>query len=130
LLQPREGRGQFEATHDLGRLGEPDVLIICGPTPLTAKREPDLRFVTNTAREIAACLRPGQLVSLESTTYPGTTSELLLPILSEKYQVGKDFCLVFSPEREDPGNPQYQVHTIPKVVGGVTATCLEQGKAL
>jgi UDP-N-acetyl-D-glucosamine dehydrogenase len=130
LLTPREGQGQFAATHDMGRLGEPDVLIICVPTPLTAKREPDLRFVTNTVRQIAACLRPGQLVSLESTTYPGTTAELLLPILSVKYQVGEDFFLVFSPEREDPGNPRYPVNTIPKVVGGVTPACLEHGVAL
>ena len=130
LLTPREGQGQFAATHDLGRLGEPDVLIICVPTPLTSKREPDLRFVANTTRQIAACLRPGQLVSLESTTYPGTTAELVLPILSQKHKVGEEFFLVFSPEREDPGNAQFQVNTIPKVVGGVTAACLEHGVAL
>ncbi len=130
LLTPREGQGQFVATHDMGRLGEPDVLIICVPTPLTARREPDLHFVTNTVQQIAVCLRPGQLISLESTTYPGTTAELLLPILSGKYQVGEDFFLVFSPEREDPGNPQYPVNTIPKVVGGVTPACLEHGAAL
>jgi UDP-N-acetyl-D-glucosamine dehydrogenase len=130
LLTPREGQGQFTATHDMGRLGEPDVLIICVPTPLTARREPDLRFVTNTVRQIADCLRPGQLISLESTTYPGTTAELLLPILSDKYRVGEDFFLVFSPEREDPGNPRYPVNTIPKVVGGVTPACLEHGAAL
>jgi len=130
LLEPQEGGARFAATHDLGRLGEPDVLIICVPTPLTAKREPDLRFVTNTTRQIAGCLRPGQLISLESTTYPGTTAELVLPILSANHQVGEDFYLVFSPEREDPGNPQYQVDTIPKVVGGVTPACLEHGVAL
>ena len=90
------------------------------PTPLTSKREPDLSYVENTTRHIAACLRPGQLVSLESTTYPGTTAELLLPILGQKHKVGEDFYLVFSPEREDPGNPTFQVNTIPKVVGGVT----------
>ena len=130
LLSPREGAGQFAATHDLGRLGEPDVLIICVPTPLTSKREPDLSFVADTTRQIAACLRPGQLVSLESTTYPGTTAELLLPILGQKYRVGEDFYLVFSPEREDPGNPAFQVNTIPKVVGGVTPACLAHGVAL
>jgi UDP-N-acetyl-D-glucosamine dehydrogenase len=130
LLTPREGQGQFAATHDMGRLGEPDVLIICVPTPLTARREPDLRFVTNTARQIADYLRPGQLISLESTTYPGTTAELLLPILGVKYRVGEDFFLVFSPEREDPGNPQYPVNTIPKVVGGLTPACREHGVAL
>jgi UDP-N-acetyl-D-glucosamine dehydrogenase len=130
LLEDRPGRGQFAATHDLGRLGEPDVLIICVPTPLTAKREPDLRYVEGTTRQIAACLRPGQLISLESTTYPGTTAELVLPLLSQAGQVGEDFFLVFSPEREDPGNPQYRVNTIPKVVGGVTPACLEHGVAL
>jgi UDP-N-acetyl-D-glucosamine dehydrogenase len=130
LLTPREGAGQFAATGDLGRLGEPDVLIICVPTPLTAKREPDLRFVADTTRQIAACLRPGQLVSLESTTYPGTTAELLLPLLSQNHRVGEDVYLVFSPEREDPGNPTFQVNTIPKVVGGVTPACLEHGVAL
>ena len=130
LLTPREGAGQFAATSDLGRLGEPDVLIICVPTPLTTKREPDLRFVADTTRQIAACLRPGQLVSLESTTYPGTTAELLLPLLGQKQKVGEEFYLVFSPEREDPGNPTFQVNTIPKVVGGVTPACLEHGVAL
>ena len=128
--QLREGKGQFAATSDLSRLGEPDVLIICVPTPLTPKREPDLRYVENTARQIAATLRPGQLVSLESTTYPGTTEELLLPILSTRLRVGQDFFLAFSPEREDPGNTQFQVSTIPKVVGGITPACLEHGVAL
>ncbi|MBW2134529.1 MAG: nucleotide sugar dehydrogenase [Deltaproteobacteria bacterium] len=130
LIQPRDGVRRFEATQEMSRLGEPDVLIICVPTPLTAKREPDLRFVDQTTRFIAASLRPNQLISLESTTYPGTTEELLLPLLSSKLKVGQDFYLVFSPEREDPGNPQYQVSTIPKVVGGVTPACLERGVAL
>jgi UDP-N-acetyl-D-glucosamine dehydrogenase len=129
LRQNREGQ-QFEATDDMGRLGEPDVLIICVPTPLDANREPDLRFVENTARLIAATLRPAQLISLESTTYPGTTDELLLPLLSGRLTAGKDFFLVYSPEREDPGNPQFQVRTIPKVVGGITPACLERGVAL
>jgi UDP-N-acetyl-D-glucosamine dehydrogenase len=130
LLKPQAGQGRFEATHDQGRLGEPDVLIICVPTPLTSKREPDLKYVEGTTRHIAACLRPGQLISLESTTYPGTTAELLLPLLSRNYKVGEDFFLVFSPEREDPGNPIYHVSTIPKVVGGVTPACLTHGVAL
>lgn len=114
----------------MSRLGEPDVLIICVPTPLTPKREPDLRYVENTTRLIAAALRPGQLVSLESTTYPGTTEELMLPLLTARLRVGQDFYLVFSPEREDPGNPQFEVRTIPKVVGGTTPACLEHGVAL
>jgi UDP-N-acetyl-D-glucosamine dehydrogenase len=130
LVQPREGKGQFAATSDMGRLGEPDALLICVPTPLTSKREPDLQYVENTARQIAATLRPGQLVSLESTTYPGTTAELVLPILSAKLRVGQDFFLVFSPEREDPGNTRFKVSDIPKVVGGITPACLERGVAL
>ncbi len=131
LIEPGAGGpAPFEATHDLARLGEPDVLIICVPTPLTAKREPDLRFVENTTRVIAQALRPGQLISLESTTYPGTTQELVLPLLGKSLRVGQDFFLVFSPEREDPGNPSFQVSTIPKVVGGITPGCLEHGVAL
>jgi len=130
LAASAAGPPRFAATSDMARLGEPDVLIICVPTPLTGKREPDLRYVTSTTRQIAATLRPGQLVSLESTTYPGTTAELLLPILSARHQVGQDFYLVFSPEREDPGNPRFEVRTIPKVVGGTTPACQEHGVAL
>jgi UDP-N-acetyl-D-glucosamine dehydrogenase len=130
LVKPREEQFRFAATHDMGRLGEPDVLIICVPTPLTPRREPDLRHVESTTRLIAATLRPGQLISLESTTYPGTTAELVLPILAEKLRVGRDFYLVFSPEREDPGNPHFDVKSIPKVVGGITPACLEHGTAL
>jgi UDP-N-acetyl-D-glucosamine dehydrogenase len=124
------GRQHFIATHDMRRLAEPDALLICVPTPLTPSREPDLRYVENTTRDIAATLRPGQLVSLESTTYPGTTEEVLLPILSKSLTVGSGFYLVFSPEREDPGNPSYHVKNIPKVVGGITPACLENGAAL
>lgn len=130
LVKPGGKGRKFEATLDMRRLDEPDVLIICVPTPLTAKREPELRFVEHTARLIAATLRPGQLISLESTTYPGTTEELVQPILGAQLRVGQDFYLVFSPEREDPGNTQYQVSTIPKVVGGITPACLELGVAL
>jgi UDP-N-acetyl-D-glucosamine dehydrogenase len=130
VQRSRQGKGKFSATADLGRLGEPEVLLICVPTPLTSKREPDLRYVENTARQIATTLRPGQLISLESTTYPGTTEELVLPILGPRLLVGQDFYLVFSPEREDPGNPRYPVESIPKVVGGITRSCLEHGVAL
>ena len=129
LLKSRNG-WQFEATSDMARLGEPDVLIICVPTPLTPRREPDLRYITSTTRQIAATLRPGQLISLESTTYPGTTAELVLPMLSGDLQVGRDFYLVFSPEREDPGNAKFEVRTIPKVVGGITPACRDHGAAL
>lgn len=130
LRQDRGGRQQFEATSDMARLAEPDVLLICVPTPLDANREPDLRYVVNTTKLIAAVLRPGQLVSLESTTYPGTTDEVMLPVLAARGRVGTDFYLIYSPEREDPGNTQYEVRTIPKVVGGITPTCLEHGIAL
>ncbi len=129
LRQAPQGR-QFEASADMARLGEADVLIICVPTPLTPTREPDLRYITSTTRQIAAALRPGQLISLESTTYPGTTTELLLPMLSRDLQVGRDFFLVFSPEREDPGNAEFEVRTIPKVVGGITPACRDHGAAL
>ena len=110
---------RFEATADFDRLSEPDVILICVPTPLTESRDPDLRYVEMTAEAIAKQLRPGQLVVLESTTYPGTTRDLLLPILNQsELNVGKDFFLAFSPEREDPGNARFNASTIPKVVGG------------
>ncbi len=108
------------ATSDFLRLDEPDAILICVPTPLTPQREPDMSYVEKTARQIKPCLRPGQLVVLESTTYPGTTDELLRGILEESgLRAGEDFFLAFSPEREDPGNPDYGTTTIPKVVGGV-----------
>jgi UDP-N-acetyl-D-glucosamine dehydrogenase len=121
----------FEATTERSRLGEPDALLVCVPTPLNRHREPDLRYVEQTTRDIASTLRPGQLISLESTTYPGTTEEVMLPVLQQNgLEVGKDFFVVYSPEREDPGNPVYQVHNIPKVVGGVTDSCLRLGEVL
>lgn len=111
--------GRFAVTADFARLGECDAVIICVPTPLTRQREPDLSFVERTARDIARTLRSGQLVVLESTTWPGTTVELVKPILEEGGLVsGRDFFLAFSPEREDPGNASYSTATIPKVVGG------------
>jgi len=122
---------KFEATTELNRLGEPDALLVCVPTPLNRHREPDLRYVEQTTRDIAATLRAGQLISLESTTYPGTTEEVMLPVLMRNaLKVGQDFFLVYSPEREDPGNPVYQVHNIPRVVGGVTESCLRMGENL
>jgi UDP-N-acetyl-D-glucosamine dehydrogenase len=111
---------KFSATADFSRLNEPDVLLICVPTPLTKNREPDMQFIENTAHSIAKVLRPGQMVILESTTYPGTTVELLMPILeSSGFVPGEDFAIAYSPEREDPGNPQYSTADIPKVVGGI-----------
>ncbi len=112
--------GKFVPTSDMSRLAEPDAIIICVPTPLTQNREPDLSYVENTARTIAQFMRPGQLIVLESTTYPGTTRNVLLPILeSSGFSAGDDFFLAYSPEREDPGNPNYTAANIPKVVGGI-----------
>ena len=111
--------GRFEPTADMRRLAEADAVLICVPTPL-AGRDPDLSFVESTARQIAAVLRPGQLIVLESTTYPGTTREVVLPILQTRGLVpGQDFFLAYSPEREDPGNPNSNARQIPKVVGGL-----------
>lgn len=112
---------RYIASTDFRRLAEADILIICVPTPLSPQREPDMRFVEATARAIRATLRPGQLVVLESTTYPGTTDELVRGILEDSSDLrsGRDFFLAFSPEREDPGNPDFSTSTIPKVVGGV-----------
>jgi len=121
----------FEATTDFTRAGEPDALIICVPTPLNAYREPDLSFVLDTTDALLPYMRPGQLLSLESTTYPGTTDEELKPRLESRgFTVGQDVFLVFSPEREDPGNPDFHTRTIPKVCGGVTPACLDAGIAL
>ncbi|NLT34812.1 MAG: nucleotide sugar dehydrogenase [Gaiellales bacterium] len=114
--------GRFSATTDFDRLAECDCLLICVPTPLGRHREPDLSFVLSTTREIARRLRPGQLVVLESTTYPGTTDEELQPLLSVGgLETPRDYLLAFSPEREDPGNRSFNTKTIPKVVGGVNS---------
>ncbi len=125
------GRGLFAGTTDFRRAGEADALIICVPTPLDKHREPDLSFVLNSTDALAPHLRPGQVISLESTTYPGTTDEEILPrIASQGLKVGSDVFLVFSPEREDPGNINFTTRTIPKVCGGVTPDCLDVGLAL
>lgn len=121
----------FDATTDFARAGEVDALIICVPTPLNKYREPDLSFVVDTTDSLVPYLRKGHIVSLESTTYPGTTDEELKPRLeSTGLKVGEDVFLVFSPEREDPGNPDFVTKTIPKVCGGTTPACLEAGMAL
>jgi len=121
----------FEATTDFSRTAECDALIICVPTPLDKTREPDLSFVTATMDSIAPYLRKGQLLSLESTTWPGTTKEVLLPFVEKAgLAVGTDFYLVYSPEREDPGNANFNTQTIPKIVGGHTPACLDAGAAL
>ncbi len=122
---------RFSATTDMSLLTEADAIIICVPTPLTDKREPDLSYVENTAKEIARHLRPGQLISLESTTYPGTTDEILLTLFERQgFKAGSDFFLVFSPEREDPGRVDFSIKTTPKVVGGITRKCADLGAAL
>ena len=121
----------FEATCDFARTMDADALIICVPTPLNRYREPDLTYIQDTAEAIAPYLRAGQLVALESTTFPGTTEEVLLPRLeSVGLKAGKDFFLVYSPEREDPGNAKYPTHKIPKICGGLTEDCLAAGLAL
>ncbi len=121
----------FEATTDFQRVSECDALILCVPTPLNKYREPDMSFVINTADALKPYLRAGQVVSLESTTYPGTTEEELLPRVQESgLVVGESIFLVYSPEREDPGNPNFETRTIPKVIGGHTPACLEVGIAL
>lgn len=125
-----QARG-FEATTDAARMGEADALIICVPTPLSVHREPDLSFVTGTMAALAPHLRAGQLLSLESTTWPGTTEEVLRPLIEATgLSIGTDFHLVYSPEREDPGNPDFTTATIPKIVGGATPDCLAAGVAL
>ncbi|HEX8246197.1 MAG TPA: nucleotide sugar dehydrogenase [Longimicrobium sp.] len=121
----------IEATADLSRLAECDAVSICVPTPLNKTKDPDLSYVISAAQAVLHGLRPGQLVILESTTYPGTTREVLLPVLEESgLTVGEDFFLCFSPERVDPGNRTWQTRNTPKVIGGVTPACLAAGVAL
>src|SRR5207253_2160133 len=122
----------LEASTDFSRIATLDAVIICVPTPLNKNREPDISFIIKTGEAIAPHLRPGILVVLESTTYPGTTDEDLRPILEKGsgLKAGSDFHLAFSPEREDPGNPNSKVAEIPKVIGGLTPACLEKAKAL
>ena len=124
-------RTGFEATTDFSRAGEADALIICVPTPLNKNREPDLSYVTRTVDALVPFMRPGQVLSLESTTYPGTTEEELLPRMEKTgLKVGTDLFLVYSPEREDPGNKNFSPSNIPKVIGGHTPACLDAAKAL
>jgi UDP-N-acetyl-D-glucosamine dehydrogenase len=119
VIAEMRGKG-FEATDRFDRLDEPDAVLICVPTPLTDTRDPDLSYVLNSARAISGHLRRGQLIILESTTYPTTTRAVVLPVLeSSGLRAGTDFFLAFSPEREDPGNPTHSVTSIPKVVGGL-----------
>ncbi|HXT10468.1 MAG TPA: nucleotide sugar dehydrogenase [Candidatus Angelobacter sp.] len=124
--------GQFSASEDFSRIKEVEAVIICVPTPLNKNREPDISFIINTGKSIAPHLHKGILIVLESTTYPGTTDEDLRAVLEagSGLKAGKDFHLAFSPEREDPGNPNSKVASIPKVIGGLTPACLEKAKAV
>lgn len=121
----------FEASNDYSRAAQADVLILCVPTPLDDQREPDLSYVTDTLESLLPYLRAGQAMVLESTTWPGTTEEVLRPrIEAAGLVIGEDIALIYSPEREDPGNPDFSTRNIPKVVGGSTPACLEVGQAL
>lgn len=122
-------RKRFHATNSPAALSEVDAIIICVPTPLTLQRTPDLTFVGSTLETISPHLRRGQLISLESTTYPGTTREIVCPYVEAKgWTIGEDFFVVYSPEREDPGNEHFNMASIPKVIGGCTPACLKRGR--
>lgn len=136
-ISPVVENGKFVATSDFSRLPEVDAIIIAVPTPLNEHREPDMTYIINSSKVVSKFLRKGQIVVLESSTYPGTTEEVMKPLFDspdscpgEKFEVGKDYYLAFSPEREDPNNPHYNTATIPKVVGGVTPLCSEIAKTL
>ena len=120
--------GRFTATLDSSEIERFDTVSLCVPTPLRKTKDPDMSFVVAAAEQLAACIHPGMLIILESTTYPGTTEEVILPLLENSgLKAGEDFFLCFSPERVDPGNPKYNTRNIPKVIGGVTPTCTEIG---
>jgi len=131
-VQDAVAAGKLTATTDFSHLQDAEAILICVPTPLTVNRVPDLTYVEKTATLLAPHLRPGQLVVLESTTYPGTTDEVVKKLLEtgSQLQAGKDFFLAYSPEREDPGNPNSNFAKVPKVVGGLTETCLKRAKML
>ena len=123
--------GRFKATSNMARLKSVDAILVCVPTPLTQNREPDMQFIIKSSETIAKYLQRGQLIVLESTTYPGTTREVMVPILqSSGLKAGKDFHLAYSPEREDPGNKDISTGTIPKVVGGLTQKCCDRAGKL
>jgi len=123
--------GRFEATAEMSRLAECDVISICVPTPLSKTKDPEMSYVIAATESVAASLRPGQLIVLESTTYPGTTRELMIPLLQARgLEVGADIFLCFSPERVDPGNEKWHTKNTPKVIGGVTPHCVDLGAAI
>lgn len=128
VLAPLVEAGRLCATVDFSALRDLDTVNICVPTPLRKTKDPDMSYIDAACRQIAKHIHPGMLIILESTTYPGTTDEFVLPMLVESgMQVGREFFLCFSPERVDPGNPKYQTNNIPKVVGGITAACTRIG---
>lgn len=130
-LTLQRNKGRIEATTDWSQLAAMDTISICVPTPLRKTKDPDLSYILQATEKVKATLRPGQLVVLESTTYPGTTDEAVLPLLQEGGLVcGRDFFLAFSPERVDPGNIEFQTHNIPKVIGGITKECGRAAQAL
>jgi UDP-N-acetyl-D-glucosamine dehydrogenase len=130
LVRAYVGEGLLTATTDLSRLAECDTLALCVPTPLSKTKDPDLSYVAAATESVRAALRAGQLIVFESTTYPGTTRDVLLPVLEQNgLAAGRDFFLCYSPERVDPGNPQWVTRNTPKVIGGVTAECAEAGRA-
>ena len=130
-LKQLHRHGRLRATSSFNVLSNQDAVIICVPTPLRKTREPDMSFIISATKEIAKHVHKGQLIVLESTTYPGTTEEVVLPDLQERgLKVGKDFALAFSPERIDPGNPTFQTRNIPKVIGGTTPKCTALARAL
>src|SRR5260221_1812910 len=129
ILGGHVASGKLAATTDFSRIAEVDTINICVPTPLRKTKDPDMSFIVSATEQIAKYLHPGMLIILESTTYPGTTDELLLPMLEKSgLKCGVDFFLCFSPERVDPGNPNFQTYNIPKVVGGITPACTELGR--
>jgi UDP-N-acetyl-D-glucosamine dehydrogenase len=128
VLGPLTASGKLRASTDFGVIAELDTVDICVPTPLRKTKDPDMSYIVSSCQEIAKYLHPGMLVILESTTYPGTTDELLLPMFEASgLRAGRDFFLCFSPERVDPGNPTYRTANIPKVVGGITPACTQMG---
>ena len=130
VLAPLVKAGKIKATTDFGVVSQLDTINICVPTPLRKTKDPDMSYIVNSCQEIAKYFHPGVLVILESTTYPGTTNELMLPMFEKPgFKVGEDFFMCFSPERVDPGNAKYQTKNIPKVVGGITAECTKLGAA-
>jgi UDP-N-acetyl-D-glucosamine dehydrogenase len=129
-LVPFVKKGTLKASSDATVLGEADAIVVCVPTPLNKTKDPDMRFIASATEEIAAHQHKGMLIVLESTTYPGTTREILVPRLTKGYEIGKDVFVAFSPERVDPGNAKWNTRNTPKVIGGTTPRCLEVAKHL